>query len=225
MAVASWTRCWRRSKSAACKAIIADSFPAFVQVSAKPPQLLQRPISYAARLKARQLDAIDLAVIHCTELPDLETAREYGERIHHSRSRTGNCGHYYVDRDGSVQQWVPLERTAHHVRGYNGRSLGIELVNRGRFPDWLHSRRQTMEEPYPQTQVTALIRLLRHLRSVLPGLRWIAGHEDLDTGRVPATDNPAVQVFRKRDPGPRFPWQTVLDEAGLARFPELTELD
>jgi len=157
-------------------------------------------------------------VIHCTELPDLETARDFAERIHHPRSRTGNCGHYYIDRDGSVQQWVPHARTAHHVRGYNERSLGIELVNSGRFPDWLHSERQSMEEPYPGAQIGALVRLVRDLRSVLPGLRWIAGHEELDTEQVPATDNPSVRVLRKRDPGPLFPWAAVLQEAGLARY-------
>ena len=70
-------------------------------------------------------------VIHATELPDMETAREYGERIHHDESRTGNSGHFYIDRDGRIEQWVPLDRVAHHVRGHNRDSVGIELVNGG----------------------------------------------------------------------------------------------
>src|SRR3546814_11398454 len=75
---------------------------------------------------------VDLVVIHCTELPDLATAREYGERVLHTGSGTGNSGHYYVDRNGDCHRFVAPDRVAHHVRGYNPRSIGIELVNAGR---------------------------------------------------------------------------------------------
>jgi len=104
------------------------------------------------------------------------------------------------------------------VRGYNPHSLGIELVNRGRWPDWLDSRRQAMDEPYPAEQITALRELLTFLHATLPALRRIAGHEDLDTERVPASDNPNLSVPRKRDPGPLFPWAEVLREIGLERL-------
>ena len=102
------------------------------------------PLSYEGRLKRRLPDEIDLVVIHCTELPDLKTAREYGERIHHTSTRTGNSGHFYIDRDGSIESWIDPERIAHHTRGYNERSVGIELVNNGRWPDWFRSDNQVM---------------------------------------------------------------------------------
>lgn len=177
-------------------------------------------LPYAGRLDRRALEAVDLAVIHCTELPDLEAAREYGECVRYPESRTGNSGHLYVDRDGSVESWVGLDRVAHHVRGYNERSTGIELVNTGRWPDWLHSERQDMSEPYPDPQVDALLRLLDALRRRLPALRWIAGHEDLDRERVPASDDPSRRVRRKRDPGPLFPWQRILASSSLERIRE-----
>ena len=177
------------------------------------------PLPYEASLQARDRSAIDLVVIHCTELPDLATAREYGERVVHAASGTGNSGHFYVDRDGSVHGWVGLERVAHHVRGYNPRSVGIELVNTGRFPNWLDSRHQAMHEPYPAAQVEALIALLRWLQSQLPALAMIAGHEDLDTDLVEASDNPALRVHRKRDPGPLFPWDEILQAVELQRIP------
>lgn len=175
------------------------------------------PLPYEARLEARALDQIDLVVIHCTELPDLATAREYGERILHA-SGTGNCGHYYIDRDGAVHVYVRPDRVAHHVRGYNPRSVGIELVNTGRYPDWLAAGSQSMQEPYPEAQIDALVALLADLRTTLPALRFIAGHEDLDTAHEPASDDPAVQVPRKMDPGPMFPWDTVLRATPLARL-------
>ena len=179
---------------------------------------LYQPLAYADRLQARTRDAIDLAVVHCTELPDLPTAREYGQRIHYPQSQTGNSGHFYIDRDGSVQQWVPLERVAHHVRGHNAHSIGIELVNRGRFPHWLHVAHQTMQEAYADAQIDALIALLAHLRRQLPQLRHIAGHDDLDTDEVPAADDPQRAVRRKCDPGPLFPWPRVLAAVPLQRI-------
>ena len=102
-----------------------------------PAQIInENLLPYAHRLVSRPTDSIDLVVIHCTELPDLATAREYGQYIHYPDSGTGNSGHFYIERNGNVEQWVPLDRVAHHVRNYNERSIGIELVNTGRFPDW-----------------------------------------------------------------------------------------
>jgi len=169
-------------------------------------------------LPVREPGSIDLLVIHCTELPDLAMAREYGERIHYPETGTGNAGHFYIDRDGRVEQWVAPTRVAHHVRGYNERSIGIEIVNQGRFPNWLHSRRQTMQEPYAEAQIAALTLLLTHLTQSLESIRWIAGHEDLDREQVPASDDPSVMVQRKLDPGPNFPWQRVLESISLQRL-------
>lgn len=176
------------------------------------------PLPYERLLDARPLSQVDLVVIHCTELPDLATAREYGERVLYPASGTGNSGHWYVDRDGALERWVEPGRVAHHVRGFNPRSVGIELVNTGRWPHWLDSRHQAMDEPYPGPQLDTLARLLRALCGELPSLRWIAGHEDLDTGTVAASDDPALQVRRKRDPGPMFPWQRILDALPLQRL-------
>ncbi|SBV35337.1 N-acetylmuramyl-L-alanine amidase, negative regulator of AmpC, AmpD [uncultured Stenotrophomonas sp.] len=175
-------------------------------------------LPYEPLLPAREPAAVDLVVIHCTELPDLATAREYGERVLYA-SGTGNSGHYYIDRDGSIHQYVDVLRVAHHVRGFNPRSVGIELVNRGRYPHWLDSRHQAMDEPYPRVQIDALVALLHWLPAQLPALRWIAGHEELDVEQVPASDDPALRVPRKRDPGPRFPWEEVLAAVPLQRMP------
>lgn len=193
-----------------------------------------RPLPYQPLLATRTLSQIDLLVIHCTELPDLATAREYGERLlyptqEHSginvgsgtekpaslKTGTGNSGHFYIDRDGSIEQWIDPQHIAHHVRGFNPRSVGIELVNLGRYPDWFHSARQHMTERYPQAQIDALLALIRYLRETLPALRQICGHTELDQERIPASDNAAVHVYRKLDPGPLFPWLRVLHECGL----------
>lgn len=183
-------------------------------------------LPYADLLEPRRVDTVDLAVIHCTELPDLATARAYGERVVYPGSGTGNCGHFYIERTGWIEEWAPLERIAHHVRGFNERSVGIELVNIGRFPEWFDSRRQVMGEPYPAAQVAALAQLLGQLAKMLPNLRWIAGHDALDRGYVSATDDPGLRVRRKLDPGPLFPWGELLAGVPLRRFePEPTGSD
>jgi N-acetylmuramoyl-L-alanine amidase len=177
-----------------------------------------QPLPYVERLLERRVEDIDLVVIHCTELPDLAQAREYGERVLYSDSGTGASGHYYIERDGRILRYVPPERVANHTRGHNARSIGIELVNRGRYPDWLRSDNQVMTEPYPEAQIAALLALLRTLRTELPNLRLIGGHEDLDLALVPASDRPEVMVPRKRDPGGMFPWDRVLGAVALERF-------
>jgi N-acetylmuramoyl-L-alanine amidase len=190
-----------------------------MSTASKSPLPMQlEPLPYTGQLGERDTVDIDLVVIHCTELPDLATAREYGERVLYSDSGTGNSGHYYLDRDGSVHRWIPHARIAHHTRGYNLRSIGVELVNTGRFPHWLDSRHQAMDEAYTDAQIEALLALLAQLQMELPSLRWIAGHEDLDATEVEASDDPTVMVRRKRDPGPLFPWDVVLRQSGLQRL-------
>ncbi|TXH76985.1 MAG: N-acetylmuramoyl-L-alanine amidase [Lysobacteraceae bacterium] len=176
------------------------------------------PLPYELRLDARPLSQIDLVVIHCTETPTLTSAREFGEKVLYEGSGTGNSGHYYIDRDGSITLYVRPDRVAHHVRGYNPRSVGIELVNTGRYPHWRDSKHQAMDEPYPEAQIAALLGLLAQLRTQLPNLRYVAGHEDLDTAMEQALDDPDVQVPRKRDPGPLFPWQRLIPDLGLERI-------
>lgn len=180
-------------------------------------------LPYQQRLDVRSLEQIDLVVIHCTELPDLAMAREFGERVQHPESETGNSGHYYIDRDGTIQMFVEPEYVAHHTRGYNPRSIGIEIVNTGRYPDWYDSRHQAMDEPYSEAQIASLIALLNRLRDELPNLQWLAGHEDLDTAQVPASNDPSAMVARKRDPGPLFPWDRVLDAVPLERLVALVQ--
>jgi len=179
------------------------------------------PLSYESRLEQRAPSAIDLVVIHCTELPDMAMAREYGERVHYPDKGTGNSGHYYIDTDGSVHRFVAATRVANHTRGYNSRSIGIELSNIGRYPNWGDSKHQQFTRPYTKAQIDALLALLRLLRNELPDLKYIAGHEDLDTAKVPASDDPSQQVFRKRDPGPQFDWPRVLAASALQRLPPL----
>ena len=177
----------------------------------------ERPLPYADALPERAAEDVELLVIHCTELPDMATARRYGEKVVHA-SGTGNSGHYYIDRDGTISCYVPGTRIANHVRGHNPYSIGIELVNLGRYPDWWDSRHQSMSEPYRASQISALRELVDYLRGEFPNLRKIAGHEDLDTDMMQASDDPSLQVRRKLDPGVMFPWADIMQGSQLTRI-------
>jgi len=95
--------------------------------------------------------------------------------------------HFFVRRDGALQQFVPVHRRAWHAgvsrwRGLarcNDFSIGVELEG-------------AEHRPFAGEQYRSLARLARALAAQLP-LRSCAAHSDI------APD-------RKRDPGARFSW-------------------
>jgi len=185
-----------------------------------PPELAIHdwPLPYETRLNRRLLSAIDLVVIHCTELPDMAMTREFGERVHYPEKGTGNSGHYYITEAGEVYRFVADDRVANHTKDWNTRSIGIEMFNLGRYPHWGDSRHQAFTVAYTKEQIRALLALLAQLRHDIPSLRYIAGHEDLDTRLEPAKDDPKIQLRRRQDPGPLFPWSDIVPASGLARL-------
>ena len=150
---------------------------------------------------------ITLVVLHSISLPPGEYGGDSIERLF------TNCldpeahpyfreicqlkvsAHYLVRRDGSVVQFVPVERRAWHAgaSAWRGRSrcndfsVGIELEG-------------SEDAPFEDAQYAALVFLLKKLRSTLP-IRDIAAHSEVAPGR-------------KTDPGAHFDWARLL--AGLA---------
>jgi AmpD protein len=99
--------------------------------------------------------------------------------------------HFLVRRDGSVIQFVPVERRAWHAgaSAWRGRdrcndfSVGIELEG-------------SEEAPFDDAQYAALVALIQKLRNTLP-IRDIAAHSEVAPGR-------------KTDPGAHFDWPRLL---------------
>ncbi len=174
-------------------------------------------LPYWQNLIERSTDELNLVVIHATELTDMAEAREYGERVLYEGSGTGASGHYYIDRDGSIEQYVPDDRVANHTSGWNRRSLSIELINLGRYPNWFHTDHQVMQEPYPDAQIEALIKLVNEFKRRYPSIEFTEGHEDLDRRMMAAENDPTRDVPRKMDPGKHFPWERFIAGTGLKR--------
>jgi len=181
-----------------------------------PPDIIDNKLPYWSKLGARTTDELNMIVIHATELRDMAEARKYGERVLYA-DKTGASGHYYIDRDGTVIQYVPDNRIANHTSGWNSRTLGIELINLGRFPNWYHTDFQKMEERYPPDQINALISLVKELKSRYPSIKFTNGHENLDTRLVPSQNEPEILVSRKMDPGAYFPWEQFTEAVKLIK--------
>ena len=150
---------------------------------------------------------ISLLIVHSISLPPGEYGGDAIERLFTNCLDPGAhpyfreicelkvSAHFLVRRDGSVIQFVPVERRAWHagVSSWRGRercndfSIGIELEG-------------SEDEGFEDRQYAALISLLRSLQAELP-IRDIAAHSEVAPGR-------------KTDPGAHFDWTRLL--AGVA---------
>jgi len=181
-----------------------------------PIDVTDNKLPYWLKLNARSTSELNMVVIHATELTDMVEAREYGERVLYD-NETGASGHYYIDRDGTIEQYVPDNRIANHTSGWNSKTLSIELVNRGRYPNWYHSDHQVMQESYPEAQIEALIILVNELKNRYSSINYTQGHEDLDIRKIPSDNDQTILVDRKMDPGEHFPWQRFLAAVNLKK--------
>lgn len=173
-------------------------------------KIINRLLSYNKFLEKRDTATIDKIVLHCTELPTLTQARKAAEKVYREGKKTwGNSGHFYIDKDGQVYRFIDENRVTHHVFSHNRNSIGIEIINAGRYPNWHSSKSQVPTEEYTEAQISSLLELLVFLKKRLPNISMINKHSDLDRRMVHASDDPSVKVHRKIDPGPLFPWRFI----------------
>lgn len=152
--------------------------------------------------------AVRLLVLHSISLPPGTYGGDAVERLFTNRlaahehpyfrdiAQLRVSAHFYVRRDGALQQFVPVHLRAWHAgasrwRGLercNDYSVGVEL-------EGLEGR------AFAAAQYRCLVRLARALAAQLP-LRACAAHSDIAPGR-------------KRDPGARFNWSRL--HVALAR--------
>jgi N-acetylmuramoyl-L-alanine amidase len=124
----------------------------------------------------------------------------------------GTSAHVAIDRDGSIHQLVPFNRQAFHAGFsiwdenslFNGRAVGIELINFGwdvgalnvaETVNMKHKHKFVMKtrwQKYTPEQLASLLQVTKLLLSAYE-LQRILGHDDISAGR-------------KQDPGPAFSW-------------------
>lgn len=160
--------------------------------------------------------AIDLVVLHAISLPPGEYGGPEVEDLFLNRLDTRTdarladlaglqvSAHFFIRRDGSCLQFVPVDRRAWHagVSSFQGRSgcndfsVGIELEG-------------CDADGFEPAQMRTLTALLRALRRLCP-LRAVTGHEHIAPGR-------------KTDPGPGFDWRALRRRLRWSprRFPDV----
>jgi N-acetylmuramoyl-L-alanine amidase len=132
-----------------------------------------------------------MILLHYTGMPDSE-----GALARLCTDGTEVSAHYVVMEDGRVIQCVRETLRAWHAgvsawageTDINSCSIGIEIANRGH--DWNYP-------DFPRRQIAAVTALCRgiQLRHKIPAKR-VLGHSD-------------VAPTRKKDPGEKFPWQSL----------------
>lgn len=153
-----------------------------------------------------QPTAIDLLVIHNISLPPAQTEDDFANNnveafftgqldanAHPYFAQIAELrvsAHLYIKRDGTLVQFVPLNKRAWHagVSEFKGRnkcnefSIGIEMQG-------------TDKMPYTQMQYQQLVTVSKQIRALFPNITLdnIVGHEHIAPGR-------------KTDPGPNFDW-------------------
>ena len=151
--------------------------------------------------------AVDAVIIHSLGGPDCRAGAPFYRRIdgdaRHWMTTFNRLPivsiHYVIDREGTVERGVPESVAATHARGWNQRSVGIELVNNGDGVD-----------PFPPPQIDALVQLVRDIRQRHPAITLprVLRHSDVDRSTFPAAKHgEGCAAFRRKlDPGDAFPW-------------------
>ena len=164
--------------------------------------LKQAKICLSPNCSSREKGEISLLVIHNISLPPGKFGgghvEEFFQNILDPQAHPyfdeikvlKVSSHLFIDRDGSIMQFVPFDKKAWHagVSNFNGRencnefSIGIELEG-------------TDELEYTQQQYDSLVEVSRELMVLYPLITKdnIVGHCDIAPGR-------------KTDPGKAFDW-------------------
>lgn len=160
-------------------------------------------------------------VIHFTAGASALSSIDYWRQL-----GNGVCAHFVIDRDGTIYQCRPCNRTAGHAgvsewhgfRNLNNCAIGIELANGGdAYPTKFSKLKPTTArhknggpmtewETFPPEQLAACEMLSKVLVERY-NLDDVVGHDDI----APA---------RKSDPGPAFPMLQLRQACGFQGLPK-----
>jgi N-acetylmuramoyl-L-alanine amidase len=182
-----------------------------------------------------RMDIRRVLVIHFTSGASAASSVEYWKRL-----GNGICAHLIIERDGSITQCRPFNRTAGHAGrsrwtdrrtgtryiGMNSCSIGIELANGGNDPGVIEWARKHAPE-FAGTLSAA------H-RNGGPVEKWeqyplaqLASCEAVAKALVAKyrlddiTGHDCIAPERKNDPGPAFPMKQLREACGFAGLPEV----
>lgn len=140
--------------------------------------------------------------VHCSatrpdwmEGYDVTSKREEIRNWHVNGNGWSDIGyHKLIDRDGSVADGRPLERSGAHVRGHNKNSIGVCLI--GGFGS---ASTDEFEDHFTPEQQVALGDLLDDLLEQFPHAK-IRGHNEVAAKACPGFDAAAWWEHEQRKP-------------------------
>lgn len=169
------------------------------------------------------MDVRRFLVLHFTSGASAKSSIDFWR----STAAQGACAHIVIDRNGTVYQCRPFNKTCGHAGksqwagfdGLNSCSIGIELANAGdnaplakrwtKLPlvtaKHKNGGKETEWEAYPEEQLRACEEVAKALVERYK-LDDVVGHED-------------IAPTRKNDPGPAFPMQRLREACGFEGLP------
>lgn len=133
-------------------------------------------------------------IIHCTDTrpnwwADRTSAEKVAEvrRWHVEERNWSDVGyHFLIDRDGTVVEGRPLEKTGAHVKGHNTGTVGISL-----FGGHGGSAGDQFLDNFTEDQERALMQLIRQLQDNYPTITNVSGHNQYAAKACPTFSVPA----------------------------------
>jgi N-acetylmuramoyl-L-alanine amidase len=174
-------------------------------------------------------------VIHFTNGATAQSSIEYWRSL-----GNGTCAHLVIDRDGTIFQCRPFNRTAGHAGvsrwrdpksgalypGANAFAIGIELANAGNDGGVIEWARKHAPE-FAGTMLAkhrnggAVERWeqfpLAQLAACESAAKALVARYNLDD----ITGHDCIAPERKNDPGPAFPMQALREACGFTGLPEV----
>lgn len=116
---------------------------------------------------------INTIVIHCSATPEAMTYPLESLRADHKKRGFVDVGyHYYIRKDGTVQEGRPLNQIGAHAKGYNTGSIGIC------YEGGLDANRKP-KDTRTEAQKKSMLVLLKATLKLYPSITRICGHRDL----------------------------------------------
>ena len=116
---------------------------------------------------------INTIVIHCSATPEAMTYPLESLRADHKKRGFVDVGyHYYIRKDGTIQEGRPLNQIGAHAKGYNTGSIGIC------YEGGLDANRKP-KDTRTEAQKKSMLVLLKATLKLYPTITRICGHRDL----------------------------------------------
>lgn len=184
---------------------------------------------------------IDELIIHCTATrSDWWSSKSAKEKVaevrkwHTTPPRSwSDIGyHYLIDRDGTIIEGRPVERSGAHTKGHNSKSIGISL-----FGGHGSSASDAFEDNFTEDQDRALRGLVGQLRQQFPSINKVSGHNQYSSKACPgfsvpkwittsgaAASRPLVKSQERSSPAKSRTVQASVVAAGSAAGSAVTAL-